>query len=213
MAAINNPEALAVGLYDIGCVRFGEMTLTSGLTSPVYFDLGKVGSIDGRSSLSRDQQLGIRDTIVGAYAEQLAQFEGYDHIIGIPLDGHTIAGLLTYPLKQSILGLRPFEKTHGVSNWVEGSWHEGETIIIIDDLVSTAKSLNGAREKIESVGLKVGGAAVLLDRDQGGRENLANQGVRLETAIGVASFIQILSDEKRITDAQAELMRGYFLGA
>lgn len=211
MAEVSNPEALAVGIYDRGCIYFEEKTLTSGLASPVYFNLRVIGSIDRRSQLSYIEQIVIRDRVIDAYAQQLATFGAYDHIIGVPLMGGTIAGLLGQETAESVLTERPHEKTHGMSKPIEGSWYEDESIVMVDDVLSTAKSFLQTKKKIDDLGLNAVGAAVLIDRGQGGRENLAAEDVPLEAALGVATLIDILRSEGRITSAQEEIMRGYFL--
>ncbi len=212
MAEISNPEALAVGIADRGCIVFGDMTLTSGAASPVYFNLHGLASINHRSALSVTEQLAIRDRVVDAYGVQLAQFDDYHHIIGVPRGAYTTAGMLSHPLKLSALQLQTEQKTHGLGNTLEGFWHEGETVVMVDDLISTGKSTLEAKDRIETIGLNVGGAVMLLDRGQGGLENLQRVGLRAEAALRIATLIEILTNEKRLTPSQISIMRGYFLG-
>ncbi|MGI9027609.1 MAG: orotate phosphoribosyltransferase [Candidatus Saccharimonadales bacterium] len=211
MAYTSNPEALATGLYDRGFVRFGDYTLKSGLWSPVYINLRGVGSYNRTSEIRRGRQADIRGSIVRAYSDQVEAFE-HDHILGIPEAALTIAGLVAHHSNQSALQMRVKEKAHGEPVNIEGDYCEDERVVLVDDLITTGGAKIEAKEKVEVHGLKVAGIAVLVDREQGGVQQLAEAGIRTEAAIGMTTLINILAQERRIDEAQTELLRGYFAG-
>lgn len=69
--------------------------------------------------------------------------------------------------------IRKEQKDHGVIKWVEGDLTPGETVMIIDDVATTGGSTIKAIERARSEGLKVIGALILIDRQEGGLEAIA----------------------------------------
>jgi orotate phosphoribosyltransferase len=79
------------------------------------------------------------------------------------------------PLKA--FSIRKTPKDHGIIQWVEGDMQAGERVAIIDDVATTGGSTIKAIERARDQGLEVCRAVVLVDRQEGGLENIRRQGV------------------------------------
>lgn len=68
--------------------------------------------------------------------------------------------------------IRKTQKDHGIVRWIEGDVLPGEKVVIIDDVATTGGSTINAIERARSEGLDVVKAVVLVDRQEGGMENI-----------------------------------------
>lgn len=96
------------------------------------------------------------------------------------------ACLKNIPLEGFIVRKEP--KKHGTQRWLEGYVHQGDRVVIVDDVITTGKSVLQAIEKAEDAGLEVVKVVVLVDREEGGREKIVNQGYDFSA---VFSFTEI----------------------
>ena len=69
--------------------------------------------------------------------------------------------------------IRKTQKDHGIVKWIEGDLQAGERVAIIDDVATTGGSTIKAIERARSEGLTVVKGIVLVDRQEGGLENIA----------------------------------------
>jgi orotate phosphoribosyltransferase len=70
--------------------------------------------------------------------------------------------------------IRKTQKDHGIVKWVEGDVQKGERVAIVDDVATTGGSTITAIERARTEGLEVVKAVVLVDRQEGGLENIRN---------------------------------------
>ena len=68
--------------------------------------------------------------------------------------------------------IRKTRKDHGIVRWIEGDIQPGERVAIIDDVATTGGSTIKAIERARSEGLDVIKAVVLVDRQEGGLDNI-----------------------------------------
>ena len=68
--------------------------------------------------------------------------------------------------------IRKTQKDHGIVRWIEGDMNPGQRVVIIDDVVTTGGSTIQAIERARSEGLEVVKAVILVDRQEGGLENI-----------------------------------------
>ena len=68
--------------------------------------------------------------------------------------------------------IRKTKKDHGIAKWIEGQMQPGERVAIIDDVATTGGSTIKAVERARSEGLEVAIAVILVDRQEGGLENI-----------------------------------------
>jgi len=68
--------------------------------------------------------------------------------------------------------IRKTKKDHGIVRWIEGDMNPGQRVVIIDDVVTTGGSTIKAIERSGSEGLDVVKAVILVDRQEGGLENI-----------------------------------------
>lgn len=68
--------------------------------------------------------------------------------------------------------IRKTQKDHGIIRWIEGDMAQGERVVIIDDVATTGGSTIKAIERARSEGLDVVKAVILVDRQEGGLENI-----------------------------------------
>jgi orotate phosphoribosyltransferase len=89
---------------------------------------------------------------------------------------------LIYPRKEA--------KQHGLGKQIEGAWQPGERVVIVEDLITSGGSTIQTAELLRAAGLVVEDAIVLVDREQGGVQNLAAAGIR---AHSVFKFSDVLA--------------------
>ncbi len=100
-------------------------------------------------------------------------------------DPIAIATAFVSELKKSPIkafSIRKTKKTHGIVRWIEGDIKPGERVVIIDDVVTTGGSTIKAIKRARSEGLDVVKAVILVDRQEGGLDNI-RQHVKDVTAI------------------------------
>ena len=143
-------------LARIGAIKFGIFKLTSGKTSPYYVDLRLVPSFPDAFRLITDAYATMIEDELGLGA--------FDRIAGVPTSGIPFAAVVAFRLKKPFLYVRKEIKLHGRERRVEGILAPGDKVILLDDLVTTGKTLANAAEAIRKEGLDVlyivGGAAV-----------------------------------------------------
>ena len=191
---------LAHDLVASQCVRFGEFKLKSGLLSPIYLDL--------RRLITYPQ---ILKRAASAYVALLRGLK-FDRIAGLPYAGLPISTAISVAADWPMIYPRKEAKEYGTKADIEGLYKAGETIAIIDDLATTGGAKVEAIQKLEGVGLKVKDIVVLIDRESGAKESLAQSGYTLHA---VATLRQLLDawrasgaiSEKQFEDVQAFLKR------
>jgi orotate phosphoribosyltransferase len=68
--------------------------------------------------------------------------------------------------------IRKTQKDHGIIKWIEGDMHPGDRVVIVDDVATTGGSTIKAIDRARSEGLEVVKAVILVDRQEGGLENI-----------------------------------------
>jgi orotate phosphoribosyltransferase len=69
--------------------------------------------------------------------------------------------------------IRKTRKDHGIVKWIEGDVQPGQRVVIIDDVATTGGSTIKAIERARSEGLEVVKSVILVDRQEGGLENIS----------------------------------------
>src|SRR5207245_5577204 len=115
-------------------------------------------------------------------------------------DVHRVCGipfralhLVTAPALRSRIPMgyvHPAKERNGNRLWVEGRYERGETVLLIDDLVTSGGGIveTGAFLKANA-GLAVRDVLVLLDRQEGAREQLKAHGYNLISILGLETMI------------------------
>jgi len=181
-AGLDSPgaERILELAHKLGAFLTGEFTLTSRKKSNFYFD-GKRLTLDpegayniGRVIFEQLADSGI-DAVggvaTGAYA-MVAAAAVVSHIQGKPIPSFII---------------REAAKEHGTKRRIEGHLKEGSKVAIVDDVLTTGGSVLKAVEAVESLGCKVVKIVVLVDRREGGGDELKKRGYGYSAILNVVA--------------------------
>ena len=181
-------------LHKIGALKFGVFKLTSGKVSPYYVDLRIVPSFPDAFQRICNLYAKLIESDIGT--------DNVDRIAGIPTAGIPFAALTAYNLKKPFLYIRPTERVHGRGRHVEGILLPGNRVLLMDDLLTTGGSLRRAVEAIRTEGGIVKDVVVLLDREEGGKEKLAEDNVKLHYLLKASEGAEKLYEIGVITKNQ-----------
>lgn len=171
------PEAELLDLLTRKSVCQGSFTLASGAHSDLYVD-AKLTTLDPRGAylvgqigwkLVKDNaaRFGKQIDAIGGMtmgADPIALSIGIAALIDDP---HT--ALQTFTVRKSA-------KSHGRQKLIEGNFSKGDSVVIIDDVITTGGSTLQAIDAVEAAGGKVAFVIVLVDREEGGRQNIEQRG-------------------------------------
>lgn len=188
---------LILALHDAGCVQLGEFRLASGVMSPIYLDLRRMASYPELLRMA-----------AAAYAD-LLQPLSYDLLAAVPFAALTIGAAVALATGKPLIYPRKEVKAHGTGRIVEGDFQPGQRAAVIEDLVTSAGSVLAAIQTLKASGLAVSDVVVLIDREQGGRQNLAAAGYRLHAALTMTQIVDALEAAGRISSIQAVAVRDY----
>lgn len=183
---------IALALSEIGAVKFGEFTLKSGMKSPIYIDLRIIISYPKILKMISDAMVDIAKNLK------------FDVIAGIPYTALPIATAISLDQDWPMVYARKEIKDYGTKKKIEGIYKEGQTALIIDDLITTGGSKFETAEPFEASGLTIKDFIVLVDREQGGARQLAEKGYKLHSIIGINELLDILKKEGKISENDYE---------
>lgn len=149
MDAMNTSVKVAEYLLNAKAVQLNAQnpfTWASGLRSPIY--------CDNRKLLSQPiERTSVRDCFVDGIR---SRYPNVQIIAGVATGAIGMAALIAQTMELPMIYVRSEAKKHGLGNRIEGSWNQGDKVVVIEDLVSTGKS------SLEAVSaLREGGCNVL----------------------------------------------------
>jgi orotate phosphoribosyltransferase len=162
-------------------LRFGQFTLASGRTASYYLDCRQI-TLDAQGARL------VGEGMLELLGKDLPNLVGGMAIGADPITASilALAGVRGLALRGVMVRKEP--KQHGTGKLVEGPYREGESIVIVEDVVTTGGSSLLAIERCEAVGLRVERVLAIIDRLEGGREAFAARGYDLTTLLTVRDF-------------------------
>lgn len=155
----------------------GDFTLTSGKKSEYYFDCKQTAlHPEGSYLLGR------------LFLEIIKEYEVAQGVGGMTLGADPLISSVTVvshiedmPLPGFIV--RKKSKGHGTDQYLEGlaNFKEGDKVVMLEDVVTTGGTLITACQRVKDAGLDIVGVIAVLDREEGGRENLKQAGYELKS--------------------------------
>jgi uridine monophosphate synthetase len=189
-----NIDEIAAALFDIGCVKFGSFKLKSGLMSPIYLDL--------RLLVTHPRVL----RAVGAAMAATVRERGlqFDRLAALPYAGLPIGVAVSLELERPLIYPRKEAKEYGTAKLIEGAYDAGEVALMVDDLITRGTAKIEALKPLLDEGLIVRDILVLIDREQGGAEELAARGVALHAVMTLTQVLDSLVSSDRLPPAKRE---------
>lgn len=185
---------LILALADIGAIQFGDFTLASGKKSPIYIDLRLLAS---HPEVLRQ----VAHAYVALIRHQVGLTEPSPGIrlAAIPYAALPIGTAVALELRLPLIYPRKEVKAHGTARQIEGQYQPGDQVVVLDDLITTGGSKLAAIEPLKAAGLEVRDVVVLIDREQGGRQELEMAGYRLHAVWRLSEMLDVLVEAGRIS--------------
>lgn len=181
-------ENMVITLYDIGAVQFGKFRLASGQKTNIYIDLRVLVSFP---SVLRD--------VASLYHAYLKRNKiDFDLLTAPPMAGLPIGTALSLEMNRPLIYPRKTAKTYGMGKGIEGVWRIGQSVLVIDDVITSGGSIIETISAVKTVGLRVTDALVLIDREQGGKEILASEGYHMHAVMTLKYLLSVLYDNHQI---------------
>jgi uridine monophosphate synthetase len=188
-------SSLADGLLSAGCIKFGNFTLKSGLQSPIYIDLRQIISFPK-----------LLAEVAQAYLPLLSTLQ-FSRIVGLPYAAIPIATAISLAGNYPMIYPRKEAKSYGTKAEIEGEYHSGETVAVIDDLATTGGSKFEAIEKLTGVGLVVKDVVVLVDRQSGAKESLEQAGYSMHAVLTIGQLLDYWEEHGKVEKDKIEKTR------
>ncbi|QHS16874.1 orotate phosphoribosyltransferase [Halopenitus persicus] len=172
---------LIAALRAADAVRFGEFELSHGGTSDYYVD---------KYLFETDPEC-LR-LIAAAFADRLADVDA--KLAGVALGAVPLVAVTAAELDRPYVIARKQAKEYGTGNRIEGRLADGESVVVLEDIATTGRSALDAVEALRDAGAVVDRVLVVVDREEGAAELLADHDVELESLVNAS---QLLADADR----------------
>ncbi|GGO00042.1 orotate phosphoribosyltransferase [Haloarcula pellucida] len=167
-------DELIAALRDADAVKYGEFELSHGGTSNYYVDK-YVFETNPR----------CLELIAEAFAERVADTK----LAGVALGGVPLVAVTSVETGLPYVIARKQQKEYGTGNLVEGNLEDGEEVVVVEDIATTGQSAIDAAKALRDAGAVVNRVLVVVDREEGARENLADHGLELEALVTASDLL------------------------
>jgi orotate phosphoribosyltransferase len=157
-------------------IKYGKFTLSSGKESDYYVDMKKAIT---------DPEILL---YVGKIIFDKIKDEKIDKIAGPALGAVPIATAVSIHSGIPMLMIRKSKKGYGTSKLVEGELQENDNVVVVEDVTTTGNSLLKAIKAVSDNGGRISRAFVVIDREEGAKNNLKSHGIILEALVSIKDF-------------------------
>ena len=174
-------DELIAALRDADAVKYGEFELSHGGTSDYY--------VDKYVFETNPECLAL---IGEAFAETLAGADWYADdttLAGVALGAVPLVAVTSVETGTPYVIARKQQKEYGTANLIEGDLTEGEEVVILEDIATTGQSAVDAAEALREAGATVSRVLVVVDREEGAAENLAEHDLELSSLVTASDLL------------------------
>lgn len=186
--------------YKLGIIKFGRFTLKSGIESPFYVDLRPLAS---------DPKI-LKN--LANYLLEMLPLDNFDLICGVPYAALPMATAMSLESYIPLIIKRKEAKSYGTKKLIEGIYQKGQNCLLVEDVITSGKSLLETIPEIEQEDLKVSDIVVVLDREQGGKQLLESKGYRVHTLFNISEVCGILQETGELSDEEVKRIQDFLLG-
>ena len=195
-------EEVALKLLQINAIRLSPQnpfTWASGLRSPIY--------CDNRVVLSYPE---IRSLIIRAFDEESKLFAPYDLIAGVATAGIAHGALLAQAQDKPFAYVRASRKDHGRQNQIEGRIAPGQSVLVIEDLISTGGSSLAAVEVLREAGCEVKGVLAIFQYNfSEAKERFDNASCPYATLSDYKTLVSVAEGKGSFDDDSLALLKSW----
>lgn len=198
-------EQVAHSLLEIKAVALRPnepFTWASGLKSPIY--------CDNRLTISYPQ---VRQLICKGLVEVIkTNYPDAEVIAGTATAGIPHAAWVAEALNLPLIYVRSKPKDHGQGKQIEGVLKAEQKVVVIDDLISTGKSVLGAVQAVQKDNAKVVGVAGIFSYQLAAADvNFKQAQIPLQTVTNYSTLIKVAKAENKINDAELAILKDWHL--
>ncbi|MGI9580915.1 orotidine-5'-phosphate decarboxylase [Chryseobacterium sp. RRHN12] len=186
--------------YKLGIIKFGRFTLKSGIESPFYVDLRPLAS---------DPKI-LKN--LANYLLEMLPLDNFDLICGVPYAALPMATAMSLESYIPLIIKRKEAKSYGTKKLIEGIYQKGQNCLLVEDVITSGKSLLETIPEIEQEDLKVSDIVVVLDREQGGKQLLESKGYRVHTLFNISEVCNILQETGELSDEEVKRIQDFLQG-
>ena len=190
-------EDFLLKAYELGIIKFGSFTLKSGIESPFYVDLRPLASSPHLLKTLSHNLL------------KLVEDSNPELICGVPYAALPMATTMSLESGIPLIIKRKENKGYGTKRMLEGVFHENQNCLLVEDVITSGKSLLETIDEVEKEGLKVTDIVVVLDREQGGIDLLRDKGYRVQTLFTINEVIDILFKYHRLESEEVKKIKTF----
>jgi len=192
---------ISLNLIRNNALKIGDYILRSGKKSPYYVDLRQTIS----DPISMDW---ISNSLARIVINEIGESKT-DKILGVPTAGVPFATIISQKLAKPMLYYRKERKEHGVKKKIEGDLQRNERIVMVDDLITTGQSVIDAVNAARDQGGVVNELVVLLDREQGGIENLRAENIEPHVLFNISEAFEWMREVELIDEEHYNVITEY----
>ena len=193
---------IAGALFRSGCLKFGTFRIKSGALSPYYIDLSCL--------LSSPRDFCCVVDAVADEIKRIMAFDKIDKLASIELKGALLLPSIACRLNLPCVVVRKAEKKYGVTGRIAGGKVvKGERILFFDDVVTDGMSKLEGIKPLEKLGARIETVLVVVDREQGGRENIERVGYKFRALTTISELVRCLLQSSYISEEQTDAVLDY----
>ncbi len=195
-------ENVAGALYRSGCIKFGTFKIKSGAQSPYYIDMARL--------LAAPEEFRVITQLAADKIKTIMVSERINKVASIELKGALIAPSIAISLDLPCIIVRKEEKAYGVTGRIAGAEvTKGDNVLFFDDVISEGLSKLEGVKPLQELGANVKHLLVVVNREQGGKENLEKMGYKVDALARISEIVGALMKNKSISKTQGEAVLNY----
>ena len=167
-------QALIDALRDADAVQYGEFELSHGGTSDYYVD-----------KYLFETNPRCLELIAEAFAAKIDE----PKLAGVALGAVPLVAVTAVETGRPYVIARKQAKEYGTGNRIEGRLEDGEEVVVLEDIATTGTSAVDAAEALREAGAVVDRVLVVVDREEGAAETLAEHDLELDALVTASELL------------------------